>query len=270
LFPLGAQVTSLTHIANMMTHGGAPDAMLPVVDWNAYRQAGDWLRTQTPPDATVGVAEVGQVGFYAERWMTDYLGLLQPEVAGMLERGDLYSWLVGYAPDYLVLQRYRQGAMALYNHYIGEDRWFLASYQQVAEFDDPRYRAGPVTIFQRIADNSAVNAQIGLADYTGMQLVGLELADSVAPGAPVRIRLDWEVDGALPTDLHLAVKALEMPEIPACDTDYSTARWHGTFSTWHGFVTPAAVEPGSYPLEVAVGPVGGPYTVHIVGVLQVS
>jgi hypothetical protein len=244
--------------------------MLPVVDWDAYRQVGDWLRTQTPPDATVGVAEVGQIGFYAERWMTDYLGLLQPEVAAMLARGDLYSWLVGYAPDYLVFQRFRQGAMVLFNHYIGEDPWFLASYEQVAEFDDPRYHAGPVTIFERIRADEELASQIAHADYAGLQLVGLATADRLTPGEPARVRLDWQVIGALPPDLHIAVKVLDMPEIPVYDGDYHTAKWKGMFSTWHGFVVPEGVSPGSYPLEVAIGPVGGPYTAHVVGTMEVS
>ncbi len=270
LFPLLAEVNSFVRIADIMERGGTPDAMLPIVDWDAYRQVGAWLRTQTPLDATVGLAEVGQVGFYAERWMTDYLGLLQPEAVGMLERGDLYSWLVGYAPDYLVFQRFRQGLMVLYNHYIGEDAWFLASYQQVAEFDDPRYHAGPVTIFQRVTDSRAVTAQTTLADYDGLQLVALATPDQAFPGEPVRIRLDWQVVGAMFPDLHLSVKALEMTEIPAYDGDYQTDNWQGMFSTWHGFVLPARVEPGGYPLEVSIGPVGGPYTAHVVGVLEVQ
>jgi hypothetical protein len=270
VFPLAAEVNSFVRISDMMARGGQPDAMMPIVDWDAYRQVGDWLRANTPPDATVGVAEVGQVGFYAERWMTDYLGLLQPAAAEMLERGDLYSWLVGYAPDYLVFQRFRQGSMVLYNHYIGEDPWFLTSYQQVAELDDPRYHAGPVTIFQRLTEDREVTTQTTTADYPGLELIGLAVADRVEPGEPARIRLDWQVVSALPPDLHLSVKALEMPEIPASDGDYQTAHWRGQFSTWHGFVAPAGVEPGSYPLEVSVGPVGGPYTAHVVGVLQIT
>ena len=47
------------------------------------QETGEWLDKNTPPDATVGVAEVGQIGFYARRYMTDYLGLLQPAVAAL-------------------------------------------------------------------------------------------------------------------------------------------------------------------------------------------
>jgi hypothetical protein len=61
-----------------------------------------------------------------------------------------------------------------------------------------------------------------------------------------------------------------MPQIPSFDGDYHTANWRGTFSTWHGFVVPDSVSPGGYPLEVSIGPTGGPYLSQIVGWLDVS
>ena len=203
--------------------------------------------------------------------MTDYLGLLQPEVVEMLERRDLYSWLVGYAPDYLVFQRFRQGAMVLYNFYIGADPWFLASYQQIAEFDDPRYHAGPVTIFERVTPDKALLPQETEADFDGLRLVGLAMeGDLNEEGGPVRVRLDWQVVGILPPDLHIAVKGLELPQIPGFDGDYHTTTWHGAFSTWHGFVISEDSPLGRYPLEVSIGPVGGPYTSHVVGWLEIT
>lgn len=272
LFPVIAQLTSLTRIAERMEHGGSSDPMLPIVDWEAYRQVGDWLRTATPQEATVGVAEVGQVGFYAERWMTDYLGLLQPEAADMLERGDLYSWLAGYAPDYLVFQRFRGAPLVLYNYLIGDDPWFRASYREGAAFDDARYSSGPVTIFERTTLDKALVPQSAQADFGGLRLVGLAADgyDLTPQGGPVRVRLDWQVVGEIPVDLHIAVKGLEMPQIPSFDGDYQTMNWRGTFSTWHGFVVPQSVPPGGYPLEVSIGPVGGPYASQVVGWLDVS
>ena len=271
-FPLLAEIASLGLIARRFEEGGPTEAMLPIVDWDAYRQVGDWLRGETPDDSIVGVSEVGQVGFYAERWMTDYLGLLQPDVADMLERGDLYSWLAGYAPDYLVFQRFRGAPLVLYNYLIGDDPWFRASYEQAAEFDDPRYSSGPVTIFERVTPDKALLPQPANADFGGLRLVGLATDgyDLTAQGVPVRVRLDWQVVGTIPPDLHIAVKGLEMPQIPAFDGDYHTINWRGAFSTWHGFVVPESLSPGGYPLEVSIGPTGGPYASHIVGWLDVS
>ncbi len=271
IFPLIAQVSSFVRIGDVIVHGGANDVMLPIVDWQAYRDTGEWLDANTPPDAKIGVAEVGQLGFYANRWMTDYLGLLQPDVAAMLKRGDLYSWLAGYAPDYLVFQHFRGAALVLYNYVIQDDPWFNASYQQVAQFDDPRYTAGPVIIFQR-GMQRPVDSQTAQLDFGGLRLVGLATdGDSVtAQGGPVRVRLDWQVTGSLPANLHIAVKGLGMNGTnPGFDGDYDTANWQGTFSTWHGFVVPAGVPAGAYTLLVAVGPKGGPYLEQGAGQLEV-
>jgi hypothetical protein len=83
--------------------------------------------------------------------------------------------------------------------------------------------------------------------------------------------LDWEVIGALPDELHIAVKGIAMAGgNPSFDGDYHTSNWHGHFSTWHGFVVPNGVTPGQYTLLVAVGPKGGPYQEQGVGTLQVA
>ncbi len=273
IFPLIAQGMSLGRITEMMQTGGPVDVMLPIVDWKVYEDVGDWLREETPLETTVGVAEVGQVGFFAERWMTDYLGLLQPDVAAALRRGDLYSWLAGYAPDYLVFQRFRGAALVLYNYVIADDPWFTTSYQPVTEFDDPRYAAGPVMIFERVTPLRSLNEQAITLDYGNLRLVGLATDGDSIPtnGGTVRVRLDWEMLGPLPPNLHLAVKGLDMNgQNPGFDGDYITENWSGRFSTWHGFVVPQGVESGQYVLLVAVGPTGGPFHEQGAGTLTIQ
>lgn len=259
---------SFAHINAYFSSGGPSRVMLPIVDWDVYREAGEWLNRNTPHNAVVGVAEVGQLGFYADRWMTDYLGLLQPDVAAMLKRGDLYSWLAGYAPDYLVFQRFRGAALVLYNYVIEHDPWFMMVYEPVAEFDDPRYSSGPVTIFKRMLPKREMISQLAQTDYDGLRLVGLAVEEIDGLRA-VRVRVDWDVTGDLPENLHLAVKILEMPAVPSFDADYHTVNWQGTFSTWHTLVLPENIPPGIYPLHVAVGPTGGPYNGQNVSLLEV-
>jgi arabinofuranosyltransferase len=272
IFPILAQVVSFARIQELMRVGGETDVMLPIVDWQVYREVGEWLDANTPPEATVGVAEVGQIGFYAQRWMTDYLGLLQPDVAASLKRGDLYSWLTGYAPDYLVFQRFRGAALVLYNYVIQDDPWFTTNYQQVAEFDDSRYVAGPVTIFERTTPIKPLTSQFAQLDYNGLLLIGVSTdADGLtAEGGAIRVRLDWRVNTSLPPDLHIAVKIVDQKTNPGFDGDYQTTNWVGAFSTWHGFVVPDTIAPGEYPLLVAVGPTGGPYQEQNVGLVRVQ
>lgn len=76
--------------------------------YSAYRAVGEWLATNTPPGATVGALEVGVIGYYAQRPMVDFAGLLQPEVALQLRGDSSYEesvlWAMGhYHPEYVLL-----------------------------------------------------------------------------------------------------------------------------------------------------------------------
>jgi hypothetical protein len=82
--------------------GSKPDPRLPI-----FRQVGEWLNLNTPVDASIGTLEVGVIGFYAERAMIDFAGLLQPDVAAVFGPSTTYEdsaqWAIDhYRPDYLV------------------------------------------------------------------------------------------------------------------------------------------------------------------------
>ena len=82
-----------------------PDARYPI-----YRAAGEWLRQNTPANASVGTLEVGIIGYYARRPMIDFSGLIQPDIAVALGQTGSYAaaayWAVTqYTPDVLVLQQ---------------------------------------------------------------------------------------------------------------------------------------------------------------------
>jgi hypothetical protein len=81
----------------------SPDPRLAI-----YRTAGEWIRQNTPSGAAVGALEVGIIGFYAQRPMIDFAGLLQPELAATFDRSTTYEdaarWSIQrYKPDYLIL-----------------------------------------------------------------------------------------------------------------------------------------------------------------------
>ena len=66
-----------------------------------YEQIGAWLRANTPPAASVGMYEVGTVGYYADRRVIDFYGLIQPDVPEHLADP---SWAPQhYQPDYVVI-----------------------------------------------------------------------------------------------------------------------------------------------------------------------
>jgi arabinofuranosyltransferase len=73
-----------------------------------YRVVGEWLQDHTPPNASVGTLEGGIIGFYAQRRMVDFSGLIQPEVSAQFAKYTTYEnaalWAVKhYHPDYLAL-----------------------------------------------------------------------------------------------------------------------------------------------------------------------
>jgi hypothetical protein len=75
-----------------------------------YHQVGEWLRENTAPGDLVGALEVGIVGYYAQRPVVDFAGLLQPEVAARLGMGTTYEdaavWAVErFQPKYLIMNK---------------------------------------------------------------------------------------------------------------------------------------------------------------------
>lgn len=95
----------LVQVGKLWNQQLRPDTRYPV-----YRAAGEWLRENTPDDASVGTLEVGIIGYYARRPMVDFSGLIQPEIAAVLGQTGSYPaaayWAVThYTPEYLVLQQ---------------------------------------------------------------------------------------------------------------------------------------------------------------------
>ncbi|MFN2225770.1 MAG: hypothetical protein ACK2UY_05675 [Anaerolineae bacterium] len=97
-----------------------------------YREIGQWLEAYTPPGASVGLLEVGIVGYYAQRPVVDFAGLIQPEVARRFTPSTTYqesaTWTIqDYEPDYVLLHQ------GLFAGIIDSD-WFRASYEPRHEF----------------------------------------------------------------------------------------------------------------------------------------
>ena len=96
-------VLILFQISDLAQMQQQPDTRLLV-----YRAVGKWLHEQTPPNAKVGTLEVGIIGYYSQRYMLDFAGLIQPEVSKQLTKDTTFEdaalWAVEQnPPDYLVL-----------------------------------------------------------------------------------------------------------------------------------------------------------------------
>jgi arabinofuranosyltransferase len=67
-----------------------------------YARIGSWIEKKTASNASIAMAEIGTVGWYADRRIIDILGLVNKYNADYIGKGDLYGWLTRYQPDYIL------------------------------------------------------------------------------------------------------------------------------------------------------------------------
>lgn len=238
------QTASLLQMERVL-HGDAgpsPDAptykVLPEVKTDVYRQVGEWLRANTAADADVGVTEVGVIGYYSQRRMIDFLGLLRPEVAQALRRNDVAWALFHYQPDYLALTE----TNPLYSYDIRRDEWFRAAYEPVEQFADPRFWAGPVTVYRRtvprtpmgdVAEVPGTATALNLTFGSSVRLLAYELAEEeVRPGEPLDVTLYWRTDAPVTEEFSTFVHILGEHDLVVAQRDGIPCMGSCPTSTW--------------------------------------
>jgi len=88
------------HLLHLSKH---PDKRVKI-----YQAVGEWVHSNTENNEWVGTLEVGIIGFYSNRPMIDFAGIIQPEIARHLTPNATYEdsaiWATQtYRPDYLIL-----------------------------------------------------------------------------------------------------------------------------------------------------------------------
>ena len=71
--------------------------------YDGYRDAGLWITAHTPPGSSVAAAEIGNLGWYAERPIVDIVGLVNRDNARFIAERNLEAWLAAYRPDYVLI-----------------------------------------------------------------------------------------------------------------------------------------------------------------------
>jgi hypothetical protein len=102
----------------------------PTARSQLYLTVGDWLRANTPAQASVGAEEVGLLGYGSQRRIVDFVGLIQPEVAVHHARGEALWAAQRYQPDYIV-------ALPTWLATAGTDPWVQSHYQVLRTFETP-------------------------------------------------------------------------------------------------------------------------------------
>ncbi len=122
-----------------------------------YRAAGEWLAQNTPQGASVGLVEIGIVGYYSRRPIVDVCGLVSPAVGPHLAAGDV-SWPIRhYRPDYVLLH---DPVWPSLEGPIARAAWFGEEYERLRGFDGVApYR---LALYQRLpTGRSTVEAPDG-------------------------------------------------------------------------------------------------------------
>jgi len=218
-----------------------------------YAEAGDWLAGHTPSHATVGVMEVGVMGFYSGRTMIDFAGLTRPGTTQALARGDIFWSIAHYEPDYLVLSN----TDPLYSYDLQDDPWFQATYQPVTGFRDTRWWGSPLTVFARHGPppNQPVAAEVGSRYGAAVRLSGYALDRTVArPGQFVRVSATWMRLATLPGDWKLFAHVIDdrYKVYSGADVDVFPERWAiGLPVETNQFLAiPTSLAPGRYHVEL--------------------
>ncbi|HUS17903.1 MAG TPA: hypothetical protein VM536_23145 [Chloroflexia bacterium] len=124
--------------------GAALYPRLPQARAVVYQQIGEWARANTPPGSSLGMYEVGTVGYYADRRIIDFYGLIQPEVAEHIAHNDQTWAPVHYLPDYIVGH-----PDWLFVDWRNTDPWFNAHYHEVKSFTYERCDCSPMVVYGR-------------------------------------------------------------------------------------------------------------------------
>jgi len=227
----------------------------PLVDMSP-QQAGQWISTSTSPEAVVGTTQTGVFGYYADRYLLDYYGTLQPDLAEAYQRRDGSWWLGYYAPDYLVLSTSEAATLGTYRPTA--DPWFAITYTQAEQIGD-------LVIYQRVATPDPLHEEVvGLVEYPdGLTLNGRIATnfslDPLDSGMVGRVQLNWLLDGT-PPPRHVAIRIQGRGENPPLiaingrDIDFSTWPQRRLIDTYHTLEIGPSIPPGVYDVAVGIGP----------------
>ena len=104
----------------------------PEPRYRAYRRVGEYLAAATPEGASVGLVEIGIVGYYSRRHIVDVCGLITPGVGQHLAAGDV-AWPVRvHRPDYVLLH---DPLWTSLEAPIASAPWFSREYKRALTFD---------------------------------------------------------------------------------------------------------------------------------------
>jgi len=71
--------------------------------FHAYNNVATWLKENTSKDSSIGLGEIGIVGYFSHRYIIDIFGLVNPYNAKYIGEKRFDKWLSKYHPDYILV-----------------------------------------------------------------------------------------------------------------------------------------------------------------------
>ena len=176
---------------------------VPDAGMRQYEQVAAWLREHTGPASETAALEMGRLGYYGQRPMFDFVGLVKPPVVEHLRRKELIWSVKTYRPGYVIA--------IPPDRWLLEDPWFRATYLPLRSFRDPAVHGGePTTVFVRAlgdppADAPARRLEVRFGD--AIALVGYSTVQE-EDGAR-RVLLHWRALRPIEREFTVFVHGLD-------------------------------------------------------------
>ncbi len=223
-----------------------------------YRLLGEWIAAHTPPEAIVVVADLGIVGYYAQRRMIDSFGLITPS---MTTSRDPATAIQKFQPDYVVATQY-----FFFQQFV-HSNWFSAEYIPVAQFSTPHDGFSPMTVYTRLPSSSASQPsdtqpnQVMLSTewlpFAHLSTVALPDGDQTWSGGSLTIQLGWRALDAAPQDYNVFIHMVDVNGVLVAQADgfpngQPVTGWHAgdVISDTRHANLPANLPAGDYKLEI--------------------
>jgi hypothetical protein len=197
------------------------------------------------PFSSIGVMSTAQalnLSRSPDQTVIAFDGQLQPDLKAIIERGDIQSMLIRYAPDILITtdtgripaQDLASGAWARLDYRLIENPNTYRRYSQIGNF---------------------VAQRADIPYGPDIRLVGYALDQpSLRPGQLVRVRLDWILarPASKPITVDLWLESGDYVFAHATDEFASSIFEAGQWSTYHTLVVDRAAWPGVLTLRVGL------------------
>lgn len=253
------ELIAVLPIANVLAGATPPPPtdlrakLMPETKVDIYERVGRWMNDHTPVTATLGVTELGVMGYYAHRHTIDFLGLTQLAYLAAVRHGDYLQALLREQPDYVALT----SVNAIYDFDPQRASWFTALYTPVISFDDSRFWGAPITIWHR--SQPAIPTDVLLDDSihdigAGWKITAIAASTrSVQAGKPliVRVRLQAGQPAGMRTLRLQPVLISGGDGLPVSSRLIYTGQWRTGEQDWVDFPILAPDKPakGGYVLE---------------------